>query len=138
GTSQGVLGLGRLKRILWLGAGGPLPQLQNLGNQPLTASFQTQRENFHRRKGEPIGFGFARQKLDAPAAIYEWVEIDGGKEDLVYERDTTDNPSESLGTLRPSELRDAKLKDHLFVLLLSQQAIGWDLRAPPRPPFVLT
>jgi hypothetical protein len=136
-TDKGVRLKDRFARLLWLAAGEKVPELAGLTPTSLGASFQAEREKFKKRVGAPIGFGFALQRFNAPTAPYLWVEMDGGSEDLVYVRDETDNPSEGLSVLRPSDYRDAKLKDNLYPVILSDQPVGRDRRDPPRARFVL-
>lgn len=136
-TAGGVVLKDRFTRLLWLAAGDAAPSLSGLEPRPLTAAYQAERDQFRKRRGAPAGFGFALQRFNAPKAPYVWVEMAGGKEDLVYERDETENPSESLVALRPSELHDAKLKDNLYPVVLSEQPIGWDRRDPPKARFGL-
>ncbi len=137
-TERGVRLKNRFTRLLWVSAGESVPRLEGLAAQPLTASFQAEREKFRKRVGAPMGFGFALQRFNAPAAPYLWVEMEGGKEDLIYVRDGMENPSESLSFLRSSDSHDTKLKDLLYAVTLSQQPVGWDRRDPPSPRFVLT
>ncbi len=67
-----------------------------------------------------------------------WAELDGGKEDLVYELDRVDHPSEALLLLHASESRDPELRKFLWPVALSFQPIGRDARAPSPPRFLLT
>jgi hypothetical protein len=86
----------------------------------------------------PLSHPFAIQRLDAPAAAMVWAEIDGGDEDLLYELDATDNPSEGLAILRKSESSDPEMRKFLWLSPLSHQPIGRDRRDPPEPRFLLT
>jgi hypothetical protein len=134
-TDKGVRIRDKFSRFLWLVAGEKVPELTGLGPTPLSAGFQG--ETFSKRRGAPRGFGFALQRFNAPTAPYVWVEMEGGKEDLLYVRDGMENPSESLSSLRPSGFHDAKLKDSLFPVTLSDQPLVRDRRDPPRARFGL-
>ena len=136
-TDKGVRLKVTFTKLLWLSAGEKLPELAGLAPASLEAGFRAQRELFRRRRGTPLGFGFALQKLNAPSAPYVWVEMTGGKEDVLYVRDGVENPSETLSILRPSELQESKLKDNLYETVLSDQPVGRDRHDPPRPRFGL-
>lgn len=136
-TERGLRVKDKFTRLLWLGVGEKLPELPGLGPLPLTASFREHREKFGRRRGTPMSYGFALQRLNAPTAAYIWVEIEGGAEDLVYARDGMENPDERLAFLHGPSSHESKVKDMLFGATLSNQMLGWDRRDPPRPRFVL-
>jgi hypothetical protein len=137
-TDKGLRIKDKFGKLLWLAAGEKAPELTGLGPAPLTASFRAHMEKFGRRRGTPRSFGFALQKFNAPSASYIWVEMEGGAEDLVYERDGMWNPEERLAFLHGPSSHESKVQDMLFGATLSGQKIGWDRRDPPQPRFVLT
>ncbi len=137
-TDQGVRIKDKFTSLLWLAAGEKVPELPGLAPRALTAAFQTHRERLLRRTGTPLSFGFALQKLNAPARPYVWVEMLGGADDWLYVRDETQNASERLALLHDASSGESKLKGMLFTTTLSRQPIGRDPRDPPIPRFVLT
>jgi Peptidase family M1 domain len=137
-TAEGVRLRDRFKRLLWLARGSPLPALSGAPAAPLADDFRKQREKFGRMHAPPLSHDFALQLLDAPDAPLIWAEIDGGREDLLYVFDGTDDPSEGLATLNRSESRESELRKFLWLAPLSLQPIGRDPRDPPPPRFLLT
>jgi hypothetical protein len=105
---------------------------------PLAEAFRKEREKFARMHTAPLSHDFALQRLNAPSAPLVWAELEGGKEDLVYELDHVDRPSEALILLHPSESRDNELRKFLWPVALSHQPIGRDARDPAPPRFLLT
>ncbi len=73
-----------------------------------------------------------------PDAPLIWAELDGGREDLLYVFDGTDDPAEGLATLNSSESNETLLRRYLWLAPLSVQPIGRDPRDPPKPRFLLT
>ncbi|HYX21243.1 MAG TPA: M1 family aminopeptidase, partial [Thermoanaerobaculia bacterium] len=103
----------------------------------LSDSFRKQRSKFTRAHGAPLSHDFALQALNAPDAPLVWAELDGGHEDLVYELDRVDHPSEALLLLHASESRDPELRRFLWPVALSHQPIDRDARDPSPPRFRL-
>ena len=137
-TDKGIRLRQRFTRLLWLAAGQPLPQIPGSGAAASTAGFQAEREKFSRRRGTPAGFGFARQRWNAPESPYVWVEIEGADQDAVYRLDGLENPSERFGVIRASESSEKQFKDALYLVPLSEQPLDGDPRNPPQPRFMLT
>lgn len=137
-TARGVVIRDRFHRLLWLARGVPLPALAGRPAPPLSDSFRKQRAKFTRAHGAPLSHDFALQALNAPAAPLVWAELDGGREDLVYELDRVDHPSEALLLLHPSESRDPELRKFLWPVALSHQPVDRDGREPAPPRFLLT
>jgi len=125
-------------RILWLAPGQPQPDLGRQTRASLEASFTQEREKFRRTAIRPFSHAFATQRLDAPDAPTVRAEIDGGKETLVYERESVEDPSERLIQLHSSPSNDPELRKQLWPLTLSHQLLGRDRRDPAPPRFVLT
>ena len=94
-----------LTRLLWLASGAPLPALTGAAAAPLTGVLAQQREKFNRNYSPPLPRTISRLKRgNAPAEPLVWVQMDGGKEDLVYRRDGVVDPAEELVFLtRPRE-----------------------------------
>jgi hypothetical protein len=137
-TDRGVRLRSRFERVLWIAQGHPLPELSGSPAPPLADAFRKEREKFGRMHAPPLSHPFAIQRLDAPAAAMVRAEIDGADEDLLYELDATDNPSEGLAILRKSESSDPEIRKFLWLSPLSHQPIGRDRRDPPQPRFLLT
>lgn len=142
------------ERVLWLTAAAPLPELPG-GTQvwkpgearveasasagpSLEASFQKQRQKFHKVRGTPTSFRLALQSWNAPQAVLIAAEIDGGKEDLRYLFDDSQERSERLESLRKPSSSDSEIRGQLFAVTLSDQPIGRDRRDPQPAPFLLT
>ncbi len=137
-TEAGVRLRDTVKRVLWLARGQPLPELAGAAAPPLTDAFRKQREKFGRMHAPPLSHAFAIRALDAPEAPLLWAEIEGGREDLLYVFDGTEDPSEGLATLNPSESDERELRKYLWLAPLSLQPIGRDPRDPPPARFSLT
>ena len=137
-TDRGVVVRDRFRRLLWLAQGVPVPEVAGAAAAPLADSFRKEREKFGRLHAAPLSHDFALQRLNAPSAPLVWVEMDGGKEDLVYELDRVDHPSEALLLLHPSESHDPELRKFLWPVALSHQPVDRDARDPARPRFLLT
>ncbi|HEX4439106.1 MAG TPA: M1 family aminopeptidase [Thermoanaerobaculia bacterium] len=137
-TARGVVLRDSPKRVLWLARRLPLPPLGGAPAPPLAASFARQREKFGRMHAPPLSHDFALHELDAPESPLAWVEMDGGREDLLYALDGSDDASEGLAILLDSESRETELRKFLWLTTLSLQPIGRDRRDPPTPRFRLT
>jgi hypothetical protein len=137
-AEKGVRLRDRFTRLLWIAGGEPLPALSGASAAPLAGSLSSQREKFGRIYQDAPAYDFAVQKLDAPAKPFVRVEMDGGAEDLVYERGELEIPSEVLSVLRPSEYSDPELRKFVYDVTLSDQPVGRDRRDPPTPRVVLT
>ena len=137
-TERGVVLRDGFKRLLWLAQASPVPALEGSPAAPLADAFGREREKFARMHTAPLSHDFALQRLNAPSALLVWAEMEGGKEDLVYELDEVDHPSEALILLHPSESRETELRKFLWPVALSHQPIGRDARDPAPPRFMLT
>ena len=105
---------------------------------PLADAFRKHRDKFGRIHAPPLSHDFAIQRIDAPDSPLIWAELDGGREDLLYVFDGTDDPAEGLATLNSSESTETLLRRYLWLAPLSLQPIGRDPRDPPKPRFLLT
>ncbi len=137
-TGRGVVLRDSFRRLLWLAQAAPLPELSGAPAAPLAEAFRKEREKFARMHTAPLSHDFALQRLNAPSSPLVWAEMEGGKEDLVYELDRVDHPSEALILLHASESRDPELRKFLWPVALSHQPIGRDARDPAPPRFLLT
>jgi hypothetical protein len=137
-TDKGVRLRDTGTRLLWVSSGLPLPDLKGAAGAPLTESFRLQREKFRRKAGRTLSQEFAFQRVGSPGSPLLWVEMDGGKEDLVYRRDGVDDPGEELAFVHPTESNDPELRKSLWPVVLSYQPIGRDPRDPAPPRYVLT
>jgi len=137
-TDKGVRLTDKFTRLLWIAQGEPLPALTGTASTPLTASFTAQREMFRRIRGAPLSYAFAVQRLDAPTQPLVRVEMDGGAEEVVYQRSEVNEGWESLAILKPSEWDDPELRKYLYEVTLSDQPVGKDRRDPPTPRVVLS
>ena len=138
-TDAGVAIGDGFRRMLWLAQGIEVPAVpsgETAGT--LAEAFRKERERFARMHAAPLSHDFALQRLNAPAAPLVWVEMEGGKEDLVYELDRVDHPSEALMLLHASESRDPELRKFLWPVALSHQPVDRDARDPAPPRFLLT
>ena len=137
-TAEGVRLKDSFKRLLWLGAATPVPELAGAAAPPLTDSFRKLRDKFGRMHAPPLSHDFAVQLLDAPDKPLIWAQLDGGKEDLLYVYDGVDDPAEGLATLNTSESTETLLRRYLWLAPLSLQPIGRDPRDPPSARYLLT
>jgi len=137
-TDRGVVIRDGFRRLLWIARGTAVPRLDGKPAASLADDFRKQRAKFSRAHGAPLSHDFALQALNSPSAPLVWAELDGGREDLVYELDRVDHPSEALLLLHPSESRDPELRKFLWPVALSHQPIDRDARVPAPPRFLLT
>ncbi len=128
----------RFTRLRWVVAPEKPPELSGLGPTPLTAAFDAHREKFSHKRGAKLSIELAFRRLTAPASPFAWVEVEGGAEDLLYERGGQENGFERLSFVHGLASGEAKLKDMLVATTLSEQPLGRDPRDPPKPRFVLT
>jgi hypothetical protein len=138
-TDAGVSIGDGFRRLLWLAQGVEVPLIAGGESAPsLAEAFRKERERFARIHGAPLSHDFALQRLNAPSAPLVWAEMEGGREDLVYELDRVDHPSEALLILHASESRDPELRKFLWPVALSHQPVNRDARDPAPPRFLLT
>ena len=137
-TAQGVRLKDSFKRLLFLAAARPLPELAGSTAPSLADAFRKHRDKFGRMHIAPLSHDFALQRLDAPESPLLWAELDGGREALLYVFDGTDDPTEGLATLNSSESTETLLRRYLWLAPLSLQPIGRDPRDPPKARFLLT
>ena len=67
-TADGVRLQDSFKRLLWLAAGKPLPELSGSPAPPLADAFRKHRDKFGRIHAPPLSHDFAIQRIDAPDA----------------------------------------------------------------------
>jgi Peptidase family M1 domain len=137
-TERGVVVRDSFRRLLWLARGVSAPEIAGDPAPPLADAFRREREKFSRMHAAPLSHDFALQALNAPSAPLVWAEMEGGKEDLVYELDRVDHPSEALLLLHPSESHDPELRKFLWPVALSHQPLDRDPRDPPEARLLLT
>ena len=128
----------RFTRLLWVVLPERPPELAAPGPTPLTAAFDAHRDRFSHKRGTALAVELAFRRLTAPESPFAWVEMEGGAEDLLYERRGVENAFERLSFLHGSGAGEAKLKDMLWPITLSEQPVGRDPRDPPKPRFLLT
>ena len=137
-TDRGVVVRDGFRHLLWLARGVPVTEPAGAPAATLSDAFRREREKFGRLHAAPLSHDFALQRLNAPSAPLVWAELDGGKEDLVYELDRVDHASEALLLLHSSESREPELRKFLWPVALSHQPIDRDARDPAPPRFLLT
>jgi len=125
-------------RLLLLSAGQPIPPLTGSAAASLEPVFRKHREKFQRIHAPPLAHEFAVRALDTPETIVLWAEMDGGREDLAYEFNSSEPAVEGLVTINKSESRDNALRKYLWIAPLSFQAVGWDRRERPPSELLLT
>ena len=86
----------------------------------------------------PLSHDFALHRVDAPDAPLVRAEMDGGREDLLYGLNGSDDASEWLVTLTKSESNDPEMRKFLWLVPMSHQLLERDRRDPPRTRFLLT
>jgi hypothetical protein len=128
----------RFTRLLWVVAPEKPPELPAAGPTPLTAAFDAHREKFSHKRGPRLAVELAYRRLTGPDSPFAWVEMEGGSEDLLYERRGVENAFERLSFLHASSSGEARLKDMLWPVTLSEQPIGRDPRDPPKARFILS
>jgi len=137
-TEAGVAVDDGFRHLLWIAAGVEVPEVAGDPAPSVAEAFRKEREKFGRIHGAPLSHDFALQRWNAPSAPLVWAEMDGGREDLVYELDRVDHPSEALLVLHSSESRDSELRKFLWPVALSHQPVDRDARDPAPPRFLLT
>jgi hypothetical protein len=137
-ADKGIRLRDKFTRMLWIAQGEPLPALTGAAAAPLKDGLAKQREQFRRVYGAPLSYDFAMQRLDAPTLPVVRVELDGGAEDLVYDRSELDGGWESLSVLYESDFNDPEVRKFSFKEAISQQAIGRDRRDPLKPRVLLS
>ena len=138
-TDRGIFLRDSFRRILWLAQGGqPLPQIVGAPAPSLADAFRKQRAKFQRMHAPPLSHDFALHRVDAPDAPLVWAEMDGGREDLLYGLNGSDDASEWLVTLTKSESNDPEMRKFLWLVPMSHQLLERDRRDPPRTRFLLT
>ena len=137
-ADKGVRIRDRFTRLLWIARGEPLPALSGSPGASLTGALSSLREKFGRLYGAPLSYAFAIQRLDAPDKPLVRVEMDGGSEDVLYRRSELYEGWESLTILQKSKSDDPEMRQYLFPVVLSDQAVGRDRRDPPAPRVLLT
>jgi hypothetical protein len=137
-TERGVTLRDRPDRVLWLARARPLPGLSGPPADSLEGAFRRHREKFDRVHAPPFSHDFALHDLDAPESPLVWAELDGGKEDLIYELGGEERLFEALVFLHGSESRDPLLRRFLWPVVLSRQPLSGDGRDPMPPRFLLT
>ncbi|MEP6995149.1 MAG: M1 family aminopeptidase [Acidobacteriota bacterium] len=137
-TGAGVKVRDSFKRLLWLSSGAPVPPLSGASAPALAEGFRDQREKFGRSYAPPLSHDFAQQRGNAPETPLVWVEMDGGKEDLVYELDGWQSRSETLAFLHSSQSREPEFRKYLWLGTLSNQPIARDRRDPLPARFLIT
>jgi hypothetical protein len=137
-TGTGVRLRDSFTRLLWLSSGAPLPPLSGASAPTLADGFRSQREKFGRSYAPPLSHDFAQQRANAPETPLVWAEMDGGKEDLVYELDGWQSRAEMLVFLRRSQSREPEFRKYLWPVTLSHQPIARDRRDPLPSRFLIT
>lgn len=138
-TDGGIAIVDGFRRLLWLAQGLEVPSVAGGEAAPgLAEALRKERARFARIHAAPLSHDFALQRLNAPSAPLVWAEMEGGKEDLVYELDRVDHPSEALMILHASESSDPELRKFLWPVALSHQPVDRDARDPAPPRFLLT
>ncbi len=136
-SEQGTRLRSPFKRLLWL-AGAGFPAAGAAAAAPLADAFRDQREKFGRVHWPPLAQAFAERALNGAVAPQAWVEMDGGRESLVYRLDGAENPYEELAVVRTSDSRESEFKKFLWPVTLSASPEGRDRRDPPKARFVVT
>lgn len=137
-TDKGLRFRDRFTTLLWIVSGGPVPKLENPSGTSLEAAFRAHREKTLHQRGGRLAEAFAEARLNAPTAPFDWVEMQGGAEDLLFRRGGDFNPQEALAFFRQASTGEVLFKDMTFAVPLSVQPVGRDPRDPPVPRFVLT
>ena len=137
-TGAGVRLRDSFTRLLWLSAGAPMPPLSGASAPTLADGFRSQREKFGRSHAPPLSHDFALQRGNAPETPLVWAEMDGGKQDLVYELDGWQSRAEMLVFLRRSESPEPEFRKYLWPQTLSYQPIARDRRDPLPSRFLIT
>jgi hypothetical protein len=127
-----------ITRLLWVVSPDKLPELSGLAPTPLTAAFAAHREKFSHKRGAELSIELAFHRLAEPTSPFGWVEIEGGPQDLLYERGGAENGFERLLFVHGIDSSESKLKDMLVATTLSDQPVGRDPHDPPKPRFLLT
>ena len=125
-------------RLLWLSSGTAPQTLSGAAAPTLAGSFAQQREKFSRSYAPPLSHDFALARANAPGEPLVRAEIEGGKQDFVYELNGWNDRAETLGILRTSGSNEPEFRKSLFPVTLSHQSIARDRRDPLTPRFMLT
>lgn len=124
--------------VLIVGGGVPWPELAGGGGPALADAFKAHEEHFVRlyQLGSRAHF-LAMQKFSFPSAKMIRAEFAGGRDNLIYLHDYSD---ENLFTVAPLRTftDDKRTQQRLYPSLLSQQPVGRDRATAARPPFALS
>jgi hypothetical protein len=137
-SDKGVRLRDSFTRLLWLSSGAKSPALSGAQAPELSAAFREHREKFGRSYAPPLSHDFALKRANAPEEPLIWAQIEGGKEDLLYELNGWVGRSESLAFLWTSGSWEREFKKYLYPVTISHQPIGRDRRDPLPPRFLLT
>ncbi|HEY2796298.1 MAG TPA: M1 family aminopeptidase [Thermoanaerobaculia bacterium] len=137
-TDKGMRLRSSFKRVLWLASGEEPGAGTGAAAASLAGSFRSQREKFGRVHWAPPSYAFAVQRLNGETAPLVWAEMDGGKEDLVYRLEGSENPSEGISVLHTSQSQESEFRKYLWPVTLARSPVGRDRRDPPTPRFLVT
>ena len=137
-TEKGTRLRSAFKRLLWL-AGDEAPGAgTGSAAASLADSFRTQREKFLRVHWAPPSYAFAYRRLNGETNPLVWAEMDGGREDLVYRLEGSENASEGISVLHTSQSQESEFRKYLWPVTLARSPVGRDRRDPPAPRYLVT
>jgi hypothetical protein len=123
--------------VLLVGGGVTMPEVSGSGGAALADALKQHVTVYDRLRVAPKSHSLAVQKFSFPTKALAIAEFRGGKDNIYYELDNTD---ESLYTVYEPDTygEDRRLSERLVAGVLSSQPVGHDHWTTPRPPFVLT
>ena len=127
-----------INELTLYGAGVKLPELPAGNGSDLSASFKEMETLFQRTESNPVVNSFLLQSFITPARQYVRAEIASGRDEYVYLYDTLESYYEYLVALRQPDTDVNEFKRRLNTVVLSLQPIGFDRKAIPPQPVVLT
>ncbi len=129
---------GTFNEMTLYAAGVPLPALAAGGGADLSASFKDFQVESGRYQANPVVNSFLLQNFISPARQYVRAEIRSGRDQYAYLYDGVESMYEYFLALRQPDTDINEFRRRVFPTVLSLQPIGFDRKAIPPQPVVLT
>jgi hypothetical protein len=126
--------------VLILGGAVTMPEVAGSGGAPLADSFAQHKALYDRLRAPTPAHVMAVQKFSFPLAKHVIAQFSGGRDNILYDYDETEDRDESLATVAPpsSFTGDKRIQQRLYLRVLSDQPVGRDHWTAGKPPFALT
>ncbi|HEV7424758.1 MAG TPA: M1 family aminopeptidase [Thermoanaerobaculia bacterium] len=140
GDAQHATLSGDFGDVLILGGGVTMPEVTGSGGAALGDAFAQHKTLYDRLRAMTASHVIAVQKFSFPATKRVIAQFSGGRDNILYDYDDTEDHDESLSTVAPpsSFTGDKRIQQRLYLNLLSDQPVGHDHWTAAKPPFALT